>query len=97
MLCHVFWSQVEYKIVCFISVNKFHSLLNILSIFKTIIFPGENTESHVSSKMKSADSCHENNHVNCLLMVNKLSRPNLLVSSMNPITFIGSIFVFKKY
>ena len=22
MLCHVFWSQVEYKIVCFISENR---------------------------------------------------------------------------
>ena len=21
MLCHIFWSQVEYKIVCFISVS----------------------------------------------------------------------------
>ena len=22
MLCHIFWSQVEYKIVCFISISN---------------------------------------------------------------------------
>ena len=40
MLCHVFWSQVEYKIVCFISVDgTLHSLVSynfllLLGIFR---------------------------------------------------------------
>ena len=36
MLCHVFWSQVEYKIVCFISAAfaKFWKLCNICNTLK---------------------------------------------------------------
>ena len=28
MLCHVFWSQVEYKIVCFIIIDNNEGLIN---------------------------------------------------------------------
>ena len=34
MLCHVFWSQVEYKIVCFISLRGFQPLKDL----KTLLF-----------------------------------------------------------
>ena len=39
MLCHVFWSQVEYKIVCFIysSEDNWNNLLSTLGFFKDVL------------------------------------------------------------
>ena len=39
MLCHVFWSQVEYKIVCFIPVKRQNSLLVSFSILEHFPLP----------------------------------------------------------
>ena len=47
MLCHVFWSQVEYKIVCFIYLSKF------LFLWKLLQFrPSNQSFTNISSSLK---------------------------------------------
>ena len=36
MLCHVFWSQVEYKIVCFISYRLHTTFHQLGNLFKSL-------------------------------------------------------------
>ena len=59
MLCHVFWSQVEYKTVCFILkeiTSEMHPILAETDISKTAIRKIEENVSKIINIMKSVSN-----------------------------------------
>ena len=56
MLCHVFWSQVEYKIVCFISVESTATNFSLVTVLVLVVLTRKRFAHHAILKEFSTRS-----------------------------------------